>query len=484
MVRASCVWLGVVLFACASSLNADETVLFDFSAPESATQWKPFRLSQLPKAEPAPAAPTVEHVPASATSSAQLKIVFAGGSWPTVATTSIPVAGNWKEFQSLRFDLTVDRQCIAYMRIHQKKVDDKGEPTHWETTLMLQKGRNEIARTIRRGIGRTVLEPGNGDVTQFIIGMYRPEPGQTLLISNIRLSTEWPAPTETGWYSPHNHDGYSVAVAREYSRTGKLTRFKVLGTDLEVADLPELAGKFKDAWKAPEPETIEQVEADFRHEFERLKKAHPRAQLLILRDGEPGANASMPDQAYAGWKIAYVNCHGPDGPNDGRETVAKVGDTVESFMRHRGLLMQADLSMIPKGAKILKSQFVVTRVLASDLKPATKPNMWAVEPCNREWDPAAANCYFYAPGKHWKAVSGLYYGEDPDFFPVFAAHGPSGGGPVSIWNFTAAMKFWQEEGHANHGFFLHGLNDYARIYTHRAKEIRDRPAILVIYDPS
>jgi hypothetical protein len=152
-------------------------------------------------------------------------------------------------------------------------------------------------------------------------------------------------------------------------------------------------------------------------------------------------------------------------------------------MRHRGLLMQMDLSTIPAGAKILAARLLVTRVVGDDLKPAAKPNMWVMEPCNRAWDPAATNCYSYAPGRHWKAVSGLYYGEDPDFWPVFAAHGPSGGGDVSSWDFTAAIKFWTEARHANHGFFLHGLNDYARLYTHRAKNIRQRPTVLVIYSP-
>lgn len=480
MGRARCAWFGCVLLACAT-LQADEKVLFDFTAPDSASHWKAHRLPQLVAPEPEP---SVEHVPASATNPASLKITFAGGVWPTVATTTIPVTGNWKEFQSIRLDLTVDRPCVAYLRIHQTKVNERNELAHWETTLMLQKGRNEVARTIRRGLGRTVLDPGNGDVTQFIIGMYRPDSGQTLNVGPVRLSTDWPDPRETGWYSPHNHDGYSVAVAREYQRTGKLTRFRVLGTDREVADLPELAAQLKDQWKVPEPATIAQIETAFRLEYERLKRSHPRARLLVLRDGERGWNESNPEQAYSGWKMVYVNCHGPDGPNGGREKTPELGETVESFMRHRGVLMQADFSMIPTRAKILASRFVVTRAVANDLKPADKPNMWVVEPCHRDWDPTAANCYFYATQKQWKAVSGLHYGEDPDFWPVFAAHGPSGGGPISSWDFTAAMKFWVEEGHINHGFFLHGLNDYARIYTQRAKEIDKRPALLVVYEPS
>jgi hypothetical protein len=55
---------------------------------------------------------------------------------------------------------------------------------------------------------------------------------------------------------------------------------------------------------------------------------------------------------------------------------------------------------------------------------------------------------------------GLYYGEDPDFWPVFLTHGPAGGGAVSVWDFTDAVKFWQDGKHPNRGFFLHGdVND-------------------------
>jgi hypothetical protein len=38
--------------------------------------------------------------------------------------------------------------------------------------------------------------------------------------------------------------------------------------------------------------------------------------------------------------------------------------------------------------------------------------------------------------------------------------------------------------HANHGFFLHGdSNDYMLMYTPRTKEIKQRPAVMVIYEP-
>jgi hypothetical protein len=273
-----------------------------------------------------------------------------------------------------------------------------------------------------------------------------------------------------GWYSPYNHDGYSSAVAREYQRTGAITKFKVLGTDLEVADLPDLAKRLKAKWTKPEAKTIEQVESDFKAELAKLRRDHPKAVLAILRDG---------------WKMVYVNCHGPDGPNQGRETTPRLGEAVEVFMRHRSVLMRADLSSIPRGSTILAARLVVTRTTGpGDRKPPEKANLWVAEPCNRAWDESLANCYFYAKGKHWKAVSGLYHGEDPDHWPVFLAHGPAGGGAVSTWDFTEAVKFWLDGKHANHGLFLHGDSvDYMRMYTHRAKDVKRRPAVMVIYEP-
>src|SRR5262249_11975254 len=204
--------------------------------------------------------------------------------------------------------------------------------------------------------------------------------GQKLLVSNVRLSPDWPAPKVLGWYSPYNHDGYSSAVAREYARTGAVPQFKVLGTDMEVADLPDLAKRLKDKWVKPEPKTIEQVEAAFKTEFEKIKKVHPKAVLAILREGEKGWDPANPDKTYEGWKYVYVNCHGPAGPNPGRENTPAQSETVEVFMRHRSVIMRAELTSIPEGAKILAARLVVTRAAAKDLKVPEKPNMWVMEP--------------------------------------------------------------------------------------------------------
>lgn len=461
--------VAIGLFLTASNgVMAQDTILFRFDKPGSATAWAPVALPDVEKVQPAPQTEIV-----SAKDSPGLKIRFEGGDWPSVGTTAIPITGNWKSFQTLKADLTVDRPCVAYFRIGQGKPDDKGKQAAWQRTMMLAPGRNDVTLMIRYGLGP--LDPGRGDITSFAIGMYQPVKGQTLLIENVRLSPEWPPPKTLGWYSPYNHDGYSIAVAREYQRTGQVPKFKVLGTDLEVADLPELAKRLKDKWTKPAVKTIDEVEADFKATFAKMQRNHPKATLAILRDGENG---------FAGWRMHYLNSHGPDGPNKGREIPQKLGETVEAFMRHRSVLMRVELASIPKDAAILAAQLVVTRsTAAGDRQPPDKANLWVAEPCNRAWDESAANCYCFAPGKLWKAVNGLYYGTDPDHWPVFAAHGPAGGGAVSAWDFAEALRFWRNGAHPNHGFFLHGDSvDYMRLYTHRAKVIKHRPALMVIFE--
>jgi hypothetical protein len=464
---------------------ADEKdqVLFRFDDEAALKDWTPVKLPEVEKEQPAP---RIEIVPAPKDDAGPagkcLKITFDGGDWPTIGTMNIPVQGNWKQFQTIKADLTVDRPSVAHFRIYQGKPDDKPQQPRWERTMTLLPGRNEVTLLIRHGIA--TMDPGKGDVTALTIGMFQPEKGQTLLIRNVRLSPDWPAPKVVGWYSPYNHDGYSAAAARDYARTGTVPKFKVLGTDLEVESLPDLSKRLKDRWAKPAPKTIEQAETEFKTEFDKIKLKHPRAVKALLREGEKGFDPSNPDKEYDGWKYVYVNCHGPSGPNSGREKTPGPAETVEVFMRHRSVLMRTDLASIPKDANILAAKLVVTRAGAADLKVPEKPNLWVAEPCNREWDETSANCYYYARGKHWKGVSGLYYGEDPDFWPVFLMHGPAGGGAVSVWDFTEGVKFWRDGKHANHGFFLHGdSNDYMRMYTPKAKNLKQRPALMVVYEP-
>jgi hypothetical protein len=248
----------------------------------------------------------------------------------------------------------------------------------------------------------------------------------------------------------------------------------------------ELGQKLKHRWTRPEPRTLDQVEAEFRATYEGLKKEHPGAVLAVFRDGDKGYDPAHPDRVYAGWKDAYWSSHGPDGMTVERSTNLGHEPTHEIFMRHRSPLMRVDLSSIPQGSEILAARLIVIRA-SEPVKEHNpdKPNMWVVEPCNRPWEEYEVNAYEYARGKFWKAIGGWSYGDDdPDFLPVYLAHGPSRG-RVNWWDFRHAVRFWTDGRHANHGFMLHGdAGDWlGRAYTREAREVKDRPAVVVVYVP-
>jgi hypothetical protein len=472
---------------------AKDLALFNFEAETSLRDWEAIQLPDVlrqsgrRKLEDQPA-PNIKIVPlpkkpkqAEGPAGKCLEITFAGGDWPTVTTTKIPVGDKWLPFQALKADLIVDRPCTAYFCIRGSKSLAPSNPRlmFMECTLKLLPGWNEVVLAI----GREQLRK-KGDPTAFIIGMYRPEKGQSLRVANVRLSAILPPPIPKDGdfrFTPYwPNGGYSVPIAREYERTGALPRFKVLGTDLEVGGARDLGARLKDKWTKPEAKTIEQVEAEFKAEFEKIKQTHPRAILAVLRDGEKGFDPANPDKVYSGWKGLHLSCHGPSGPLGERDH--DPNDIVtEVFMRHRSAFLKVDLSSIPKDAAILAARFAVTH---SYSKATDKPNLWVAEPCNRDWDETAVNALSYAKGKLWKNSSGVYYGADPDFWPLFIAHGPAGSGAVSAWDFTEALRFWRDGKHSNHGFMLHGdAGAYFLMYTHRAKEMRQRPLLLVIYEP-
>jgi hypothetical protein len=150
--------------------------------------------------------------------------------------------------------------------------------------------------------------------------------------------------------------------------------------------------------------------------------------------------------------------------------------------------MRVDLSIIPQGSEILSAQMVLKRGpghIGEGRDPSKVPTTWVAEPCNRAWDELQANAYQYAKDKFWKEIDGrCWTGDDPDFLPFYIAHGPAQG-QVNWWDFTEAVKFWTDGQHANHGFFWHSdIDPWPPSPTHRAPEIKDRPALMVIYVPS
>jgi len=141
-----------------------DQVLFDFVDEVTVKDWAPVKLPDVEKHQPAPRVEIVPRPKAkddAGPAGKSLKITYDGGDWPVVGTTKLPVQGNWKQFQTLKADLTVDRPSVAHFRICQGKADEKPQQPRWEKTMMLLPGRNEVTLLIRHGLG--AMDPAKGD---------------------------------------------------------------------------------------------------------------------------------------------------------------------------------------------------------------------------------------------------------------------------------------------------------------------------------
>jgi hypothetical protein len=437
-----------------------DKVLFDF---EDAAELKAFSNLEPPAIKHKEPAAKWELSTENATSGKHsLKITFAGGRFPTITTTQ--VLDDWTPYQTFLADVTVSRPCVVgFTALQEKSKRGTGWDdliSRWTKTAFLKAGRNTVVGSIPQPNDYSIHAKW-GKVIRFEIFMYQPQEGESIYVDNIRLSAkkETAAPTKT--------------------------QFKVLGTDLVVGNVQELGKKLADKWTKPEAQTVEKVEAAFRAKFEELKKTHPKAVLAIFRDGDKGYDPAQPDKVYAGWKDAYWTSHGPDSNTEERAANRGKVATEELFMRHRSPLMQMDLTSIPKGSNILAAQLLVVRASNPGGKDhgTDRPTMWVAEACNRPWEEYEVNAYEFAKDKFWKNVGGMYWGDDPDFLPVYLAHGPGRDG-CNTWDFTQAVRFWTDGEHANHGFMLHGdSKDYFRGWYREAPEVKNRPALLVVYEP-
>jgi hypothetical protein len=447
---------------------APDRVLFDFEGADCLKGWSNL---QLPGAKaPGPAVEVGRAVEYATSGEHSLRLTFAGGDWPTVTTTSVP--DDWTAFETLKADVTVSRPCLMGFCVMQEGSKRGGHwdgaVSRWVKTELIRPGRTTMSAPLHPNgwsAIRTKLEDGRvlGKVVRLEIFAYRPAPGETIFVDHIRLS-----------------------AAKEPAKPA-LTEFAVLGTDLRVSGVQELAKELKDQWKQPEPGTVEAIEAGFRGRLAELRKTHPGAVLAIFRDGDAGFDPAHPGRVYYGWKDAYWSSHGPDGMTEERAANFGRDDGKEIFMRHRSPLMRVELASIPTGSEVLGARLVIVNgsdALNKD-HHANKPNMWVAEACNRQWDEYEVNAYEYARGKFWKAVGGMdWAGDDPDFHPLYLAHGPSQG-KVNSWDFTHAVRFWTDGKHVNHGFMLHGDGQdwIGRACSRESAVVKDRPALLVIYVP-
>jgi hypothetical protein len=441
-----------------------DKILFDFEDEAELKAWAPLALPK--RAEPAP---KFARVAENATSGKHsLKVTFAGGEWPAIVTKAIP--DDWTAWETFKADVTVSRECLVGFTVMQEASTREngwdGAVSRWCKTALLKPGKHTLTAALHPNEWsaiRTKLENKKelGKVVSLEFFAYSPHDGEVVFIDNIRL-----------------------VAAKEPEPKAK-TEFKVLGTDMTVSGVQELAKKLVDRWKEPEALTGEAAEKAFAARFADLKKTHPKAVLAVFRDGEPGYDPANPAKKFEGWKDAYWSSHGPDSATVDRAANRGKVATEEVFMRHRSPLYRVDVSSVPKGANILAAEFLLVRAGQPGKEQHPKQaNMWVAEACNRPWDESEVNAYRYAKDKYWQSYGGTHWsGDDPDFLPVYLAHGPGREG-CNAWDFTEAVKFWTDGKHANHGFMLHGdSKDWFRAYFREAEQVKNRPALLVVYEP-
>jgi hypothetical protein len=463
----SCVALLLLQAAAHVQPPAKTKLLYDF---EDAADRKAWANLVLPAAKDKEPPIQIELSPEHATFGKQsLKLTFNGGTWPTVSTTQ--VGEDWLAYPIFEADVFAPRPClIGFTVIQEKSARGTGWDaliSRWTKTAFLQPGMNHVKGIVPQP-NQYALHAKWGKVLRFEIFMYAPHQGESIYVDNIRLTSEKARPKEKKQFTVAGTDW-------------------VLSGESSANAVIELGKKFKAGWTKPTPKTLDQVEGEFRAQFAELKKKHPRAVIAVLRDGEKGYDAAHPEKAFAGWRDAYFTSHGPDSNYLERAANRGKSATHELFMRHRSPLMRVDLSSIPHGANILAAKLVVIRAnekYLDDHNPEAKPTMWVVEPCNRSWVEHEANAFEYAKDKFWKNVGGAVGGQDADFEPIFLAYGP-GRGKVNIWDFAEAVRYWTNGKHANHGFMLHGdSHDYITGWSREAPEMRNRPAVLVVYEAS
>lgn len=466
---------GRILFAVflsvlpAAAAEPQELVLFDFEKQADIEAWSNVESADAKLKEPRAA---LERATEGATAGKHaLKITFAGGAWPTLTTA--PMSTDWKDWHTFLADVTVTRPCVVGFTVMQER-SQRGEGyeaavSRWTRTAFLQSGKNLLSFALRPASGNP-LDPARGKVVGIEFFMYNPHAEEVVLIDNIRLSKD---------KLPEQPAKVVFSVA---GTDWKLDGMNSTGV-LSAGAVMELGRKLKPDWKPVEERTVAQLEDDFAAEYRELKKTHPRAVLSVLRDGEKGYDPAQPDKVYAGWKDTYFSSHGPDGMYRTRAENSSRGESHEIFMRHRSPLMRVDLSSIPAGSQILAARLIVVRsTFIKGREPDKVPTMWVVEPCNRPWEEHEVNTFQYAKDKFWKDVGGFHWTDDADFLPLFLAYGP-GRGQVNWWDFSHAVRFWTDGKHANHGFMLHGDSlDYMLGWTREAKEIKNRPAVLVVYE--
>jgi hypothetical protein len=482
----TCGLISCLLLLAGSPACAEEKVVFDFKDDASLKGWEQY-LPENPKV-PGYKEPAVKIALAEDPEGrVGLKLTYAGGKLPAVATRS-PVE-DWFPYKTFKAEVTVTRPCIAAFRV--VNLNDERHQG-WVKIALLKKGANVVidqAPTFGQQFGPQIKK---GEPTQFEILMYSPHDGESLWVHNITVSTE-PPTTATPYFGDHIRMGDTIRpwTAKTLRIFPKVEKIRVLGRGAPITSVAEFSKEMTANWVPTQEKTVEQVEADFDTFYKNLKKDHPRAVAAILRDGQKGYDPASPERAYAGWACTATSAHGPDAvqleivksPNNWPSS-----DRMEMSLRGRPPFLRCDLSSIPKGSNILAARLLIVRATPVPKEWENRRPYFVAKFCNRPWKDTEINIFEYAKDKYWQELLGMdWHGDDPDFLPIVIAHGPSQQ-TTSIWDFTEAVRWWADGKQPNYGFTINNAvygqpHDPLQGYTNRAKDVQNRPAMLVIYEP-
>ncbi len=447
--------LFILILLLSNLLSADELTVFGFEDHTIGYNWIS---SSVPGLKAETAQVKVERVRENATEGENaLRLTFSGGDMPAAKYTLPASEKNlWGIYRTFKADVTVGRDCVVFFIAKYGKND-------WTKIARLSAGKNTVIDLFSQSVDT---------VSEFYIGMYAPKVGEQIFIDNVRLTTKRP---ETITPFRYQEPLDLANDAAKYEKKFK-TPFSIFGSDLTAENVKDFMGKMsgRDTSLAGKPAA--EIDAAIKSEFAEIKKTHPNALLSVFRAGDGGFDPKSPSKIYTGWKDCGLSCHGPASINLGKFANIAGNTTLELFSRGRAPLMQADFSIIPAGAEILSARLVL--VLS-----AGPGGAYAVEACNRPWVEKEYTWTEYAKDKFWQDSNGFsWLGEDPDFWPAYIAYGACYD-KTGVFDFKEAVKFWTNGKKKNYGFIIYGSgSERARAYSYNTKDIKQRPAIYVIYE--
>ena len=217
-----------------------DLVLFKFDIAADAANWS--NLEVLDPKTKQPKEPATRAELADDGGKKALKITFAGGNFPMVTNPTLQQM-DYHAYKALAVDFTVTRTCLVGFRVRQEKGD-------FEKTEFLQPGTTTVmAALVDRWM--QLVPTKDSKLLGFDLYLWAPHQGETMLVSNIRL-TMTPAPPDAPW-GP-------FAITKPDGTKGQ-AEFKVLGTPMTCTCIADLSAKLKDKWVQRQSKSLAQIEA-------------------------------------------------------------------------------------------------------------------------------------------------------------------------------------------------------------------------------